>query len=262
VLLGLENTNPLQYRQTFREVMKLPRSERRAAFANPDVRGRILSEVDEWPATTSTIMKNIFNWSYAFTHPGDFEPGPDHKLSVIAEREGRTVNEVAYDLMLRDGFVQAPVLNYGEGDLEVARSLFTSPHCVLGASDAGAHCLTVCDGALPTFMLSHWSRDRQRGDRLPVEQVVHMLTAKPAESYGMTDRGRIAQGLAADLNLIDLDAIQLEAPEVAYDLPSGAPRLVQRASGYAATMVGGTVTRSNDEDTGERPGRLLRRRLH
>ena len=175
---------------------------------------------------------------------------------------GRAVNEVAYDLMLRDDFVLAPVLNYGTGDLEIAKALFSHPYCVLGASDAGAHCLTVCDGALPSFMLTHWVRDRQRGERLPVERVVRMLTAQPAASFGMTDRGWIAEGLAADLNIIALDALDalaLESPEVAHDLPSGAGRLIQRAKGYAATVVGGTVTREQDEDTGARPGKLLRR---
>ena len=153
-----------------------------------------------------------------------------------------------------------PILNYHGGDLEVARQIFSSPHCLVAASDAGAHSLTICDGALPTFMLTHWTRDRTRGVRLPVESVVHMLSAKPARAIGLTDRGVLAPGMAADLNLIDLGALKLGTPKIVSDLPSGAPRLLQLASGYRATVVNGTVTRENDADAGARPGALLRRR--
>ena len=122
----------------------------------------------------------------------------------------------------------------------------------------GAHCGVLCDASLPTFMLTHWARDRDRGERLPLETVVHLQTRRTAELYGFADRGLLAPGYVADVNVIDFDGLALEAPEMAYDLPAGGKRLIQRAHGYRATVKSGVVVRQDDEATGERPGRLLR----
>ena len=259
LMIGLLNTNPFQTRETFLKISELPFDKRMAEFRKPEVRARILADADHIPDHFK-ILGEFIDRAYAFTSAGDYEPDQSQRVREIARREGRTAEEVAYDLMLRDGLLFTPVLNYHGGDLEVARQIFSNPHCLVAASDAGAHSLTICDGALPTFMLTHWTRDRTRGPRLPVETVVHMLSAKPARAIGLTDRGVLAQGLAADLNLIDLDALKLDTPKIVSDLPSGAHRLLQLATGYRATVVNGVVTREGDTDTGERPGRLLRRR--
>jgi N-acyl-D-aspartate/D-glutamate deacylase len=131
---------------------------------------------------------------------------------------------------------------------------------VLGVGDGGAHVSVICDASTPTYMLSHWVRDRSRGPKLPIETVIHKMTKSNADLYGLDDRGVLAPGMRADLNVIDLDRITLRAPHFVHDLPSGAPRLVQEASGYTATVVAGTVTRSQDADTGARPGGLVRSR--
>jgi N-acyl-D-aspartate/D-glutamate deacylase len=132
------------------------------------------------------------------------------------------------------------------------------PSTVLGLGDGGAHCGVLCDASLPTFMLTHWVRDRSRGERLPLEHVVRMQTRRTAELYGFTDRGLLAPGMLADVNVIDFEGLALEVPEMVYDLPAGGKRLVQRARGYVATVKSGVVVRDHDEPTGERPGVLLR----
>lgn len=258
MLLGLQNTNPFLTRPSYKAVMRLPAGERIARFADPDVRRAILAEADDWAPRDAIIGKFIYG-AYAFSHAADFEPVPDNKLSRIAKREGRHIHEVAYDLMLRDGFVFAPGLNYVKGNLDAVYEMLVDPHCVIGGSDAGAHSLTVCDGALPSFMLSHWTRDREVGPKLPYETVVAMLTSRPARSIGMQDRGTLAPGMAADVNIIDLDALRLTSPRIVDDLPSGASRLLQGATGYRATLVNGTVVCEDDRDSGARPGKLLRR---
>jgi N-acyl-D-amino-acid deacylase len=129
---------------------------------------------------------------------------------------------------------------------------------VLGLGDAGAHCGAICDASIPTYVLTHWVRDRTRGPRLGLEDAVRRLTSQTAELYGFTDRGRIAEGLRADLNVIDVDALRLEEPRVVHDLPAGGARILQGARGYRATVVAGEVTRRDDTATGARPGRLVR----
>ncbi|HUC04643.1 MAG TPA: amidohydrolase family protein, partial [Acidimicrobiales bacterium] len=180
---------------------------------------------------------------------------------AIAAREGRSTDEVLYDLMLgRDGreLLYLPLLDYAGGNLDAVREMLTHPATVLGLGDGGAHCGVLCDASLPTFMLSHWARDRHRGEQLPLESVVHLQTRRTAELYGFADRGLLAPGYLADLNVIDHGALTLEPPEMVYDLPAGGKRLIQRSRGYRATVKAGVVVREHDEATGERPGRLLR----
>ena len=151
-----------------------------------------------------------------------------------------------------------PLFNYSGGDLELVRELHQHPSTRMGLSDAGAHCGAICDGGMPTFMLTHWTRDRQRGDLLPVEFIVHRQTLQTAQLYGMHDRGLIAPGMKADINIINYEALGFSKAEMAYDLPTGARRLVQRGSGYIMTMVSGVPIVENDEFTGALPGKLVR----
>jgi N-acyl-D-amino-acid deacylase len=157
-----------------------------------------------------------------------------------------------------NGMVYAPFFNYSYGDLSMTYEATLHPRTRLGLSDAGAHCGAICDGGTPTFMLTHWARDRRRGPTIPLEHLVHRQTQQTAALYGLRDRGCVAPGQRADLNVIDFDALSFGLPRMAYDLPAGGRRLVQRAQGYAATFVAGVQTVADDEFTGELPGRLVR----
>jgi N-acyl-D-aspartate/D-glutamate deacylase len=193
--------------------------------------------------------------------PPDYEQPFEQSIESRARRLGVTPEALVYDLMLeRDGHnhLYVTLCNYEHGSLESSREMMQHPGAVLGLGDGGAHCGTICDGSYPTFMLTHWVRDRQRGARLPLTQVVQWLTRDTARTVGLNDRGIIAPGFKGDLNVIDLDRLSLHAPEVAQDLPNGGRRLVQTAEGYAATVVSGVIVYRNGIETGELPGRLVR----
>src|SRR5437588_387247 len=184
-------------------------------------------------------------------------------LSVRAEaaRTGVPAEELVYDAALADdgrGLLYVPFLNYADGDLEAVRGMLTHPHAVLGLSDGGAHVGTICDGSFPTTMLTHWVRDRTRGERLPLEHVVAMQTSRTAKLIGFLDRGVVAPGMRADLNVIDMDGLRLRRPSIVHDLPAGGRRFVQRADGYLHTIVAGEETYTDGEPTGALPGRLVR----
>jgi N-acyl-D-aspartate/D-glutamate deacylase len=225
----------------------------------PAVRERICSfQPDE---ETAMRLKSAYERTYVLGSPPDYEPGPDQSLAAMAQRQGQSPLEAAYDVMLADGgrgMLYVPILNYSEGSLEPIREMLLHPQAALGLADGGAHCGVICDASMPTFMLTHWVRDRTRGERLPLEWVVKKQTHDTARLYGMNDRGTIEPGMLADLNLIDMDALQLEGPEATTDLPAGGKRLVQRARGYVATIKRGEVTFADGVDTGARPGSLVR----
>jgi N-acyl-D-aspartate/D-glutamate deacylase len=179
----------------------------------------------------------------------------------VAEREGRRPEEVVLDWMLeRDGsaFLFAPLASYEETNLEAVREMMLHPNAVLGLSDGGAHCGLICDVSMPTTLLTHWLRDRTRGERVPIEQLVRLQTGRTAEVYGFDDRGTLEPGKRADINLVDLEALTLHAPEMIFDLPAQGRRLVQRVDGYRATFVAGVQTYADGEPTGATPGRLVR----
>ena len=230
------------------------------ALADPDVRRSIVSWAPSSPAQADAMTK-AYDRTFILGNPPDYEPGPERSLAGMAAASGRSPLEVAYDEMARDGgqgLLYIPILNYALGDLDHVHDMMLHPQGLLGLADGGAHTGTICDASMPTFMLTHWTRDRSRGERLPLEYVVKKQTHDTARLYGMTDRGTVEPGALADFNLIDYDALTLGAPFVTNDLPAGGRRLLQKASGYVATIKAGTVTFEQGEPTGALPGRLVR----
>ena len=235
-------------------------AELAAALADPDVRRSIVSWTPPSPAQAEAMAK-AYERTFILGDPPDYEPGPERSLAGMAAASGRTPLEVAYDEMARDGgqgLLYIPILNYALGNLDHVHEMMLHPQGLLGLADGGAHTGTICDASMPTFMLTHWTRDRSRGARLPLEYVVQKQTRDTARLYGMTDRGTVEPGALGDLNLIDYDALTLGAPFVTNDLPAGGRRLLQKASGYVATLKAGTVTFEHGEPTGALPGRLVR----
>ncbi|MCU1393939.1 MAG: putative D-aminoacylase [Ilumatobacteraceae bacterium] len=264
MLFGLQSSlHPFITHPTYRAMSTLPLTERVARLRRPEVRAALLA--DE-PSTGNAIAKGLMSrWKRMFPlgDPPDYEPAPETSAGAVAAREGRTPEEVVLDWMLeRDGtgFVFAPLASYEDTNLDAVREMMVHPNTVLGLSDGGAHCGLICDVSMPTSLLTHWVRDRTRGERIALEQVVHLQTGRTAEVYGFHDRGTLQPGKRADINLVDLDALTLHAPEMIFDLPADGRRLVQRVDGYRATFVAGEQTYADGEATGATPGRLVRAR--
>jgi N-acyl-D-amino-acid deacylase len=261
VLFGWSSTaHPFMFHATWREIAGLSPTERIERLRDPAVRDAMLAEKIEADGIAAFVT-SAFHKLFPLGDPPEYEPAPDQSVLAIAEREGRTPHEVTYDLMMADdgnGLLYIPLLGYAHGDFDALHDMLVHPGTVLGLGDGGAHCGLLCDASLPTYMLSHWVRDRSRGERLGLEQAVQMQTRNTAALYGFDDRGLLAPGYLADVNVIDLDALAIDPPEMVYDLPAGGRRLIQRARGYVATVKRGVVVRENDEATGARPGRLLR----
>jgi len=235
-------------------------TELATALADPEVRRSIVSWAPP-EADQAAAMTKAYERTFILGNPPDYEPGPERSLAGVAAATGRSPLEVAYDEMARDGgqgLLYIPILNYATGDLDHVREMMLHPQGLLGLADGGAHTGTICDASMPTFMLTHWTRDRSRGEMLPLEYVVKKQTHDTARLYGMSDRGTVEPGALADFNLIDYDALTLGAPFVTNDLPAGGRRLLQKASGYVATLKAGTVTFEHGEPTGALPGRLVR----
>ena len=263
LLLGLESTfHPFSDHPTYRaELAALPLAERVRRMREPALRARLLAEQPGPNLPIASYIAASLHKLFPLGDPPDYEPPPERSVKAMAERAGCAAQEIAYDLLLqRDGkeLLYFPLLNYSDGDFAPIREMLLHPYAVLGLSDGGAHCGIICDASMPTFMLTHWVRDRQRGERLPLEHVVRMQTANTARLFGLDDRGRLAPGLRADVNVIDLDRLRLEPPEMVFDLPAAGRRLVQRAHGYRMTVQNGTVIAEHDEATGALPGRLIR----
>jgi len=253
--------NPFLTRPTYEALKDLPRAERLAKLADPQIKAKILAEE---PVELSTLMQFIcgnYDRMWIFSGENDYEPDPADSLAAIAARTGADPQELAYDQMNSnggEGLLYFPFLNYAARNLDPLYEMHQHKHTRMGLADAGAHCGTICDGGMPTFMLSFWTRDRTRGEKLSIEHVVKRQTAETAAFYGLYDRGQIASGKRADINIIDYDNLGFDTPRMAWDLPSDAPRFVQKAHGYKQTICRGVVTVEDDEFTGEYPGRLIR----
>lgn len=260
--------HPFLKRPTFVELAStLSLDDMRRELARPDIKAKILGEADG-PIDPFVQFDGlgprlgmIPHLIYAMGDNVDYEPTPEMSVKALAAKNGVTTDEMAYDLLNKDGgcaSMMFPTLNYVGENHDVIYEMLTHPTAINGLSDGGAHVRMICDASIPTYLLTHWARDRARGPKLPVEEAVRLQTTATADVIGLTDRGRIAAGLRADINIIDFDKLELHAPRAINDLPAGGRRLVQSASGYVATIVNGVITRRDGADTGERPGRLVR----
>ncbi|HKE76751.1 MAG TPA: amidohydrolase family protein, partial [Acidimicrobiales bacterium] len=228
VLLGWETTaHPFVFHETWQALAGLAPDERRARLADPEVRAAMLAEKPQVEGLAAYLTSS-FHKLFPLGDPPEYEPAPDTSVAAIAAREGRDPVEVAYDLLSADGgrgLLYLPILGYAHGDFGALHEMLVHPGTVLGLGDGGAHCGLLCDASLPTYMISHWVQGRDRGERLGLEQAIHMQTRATAALYGFDDRGLLAPGYLADVNVIDLDALAIDAPEIVYDLPAGGRRL-------------------------------------
>jgi N-acyl-D-amino-acid deacylase len=266
VMLGIGTAlNPFTVRPSYREIMGLPIPEQLKRLRDPALRRKIL---DEKPSQEEVSKLAQFRqlittrWDKFFVmgDPPDYEPADEMSVATIAAREGRTPDEVAYDYLTgaENRYLFFPVVNYVSGDHEAIREMLVDSGTLLGLSDGGAHCASIVDAGVPTYMLMHWGRDRQRGPRLPLELLVKRQTSETAQFFGLHDRGRLTPGMRADINLINFEGLRLYQPQLVNDLPAGGRRFVQRVDGYEATLVAGTPTFERGEHTGAMPGRLVR----
>jgi N-acyl-D-amino-acid deacylase len=264
MLFGLQSSlHSFLLHPTYRKMADLSLAERVARLRDPEVRATLLAEE---PQTRNPIALHLVtNWGQIFRlgEDCDYEPPTEESVAGVAAREGRRPEEVALDWLLeQDGkaFLFAPLGSYVDGDHEAIRTMIEHPASAVGLSDGGAHCGLICDASFPTYLLTHWTRDRTRGEHLPLELVVHKQTKATADVYGLGDRGSIEVGKRADLNVIDLDALRLHVPEMIFDLPAGGRRLIQPVDGYRTTVQSGEITFVDGEATGARPGTVIRGR--
>jgi N-acyl-D-aspartate/D-glutamate deacylase len=267
LLMGLRSSaHPLMMHPTYRSLADLSFEEKLARLRDPQVRARILAEGAELkvPPGAEMLTRRFDNF-FPLGDPPDYEPTAEMSIAARARREGKTPEELTYDILLqRNGNeliyypLSLPLTNYAGFNLDFIGEVLGNPEARLSLSDGGAHCGLVCDASMPTFLLSHWVRDRTRGQRLALEKAVKLQTRDTAEFYGLTDRGLIAPGLKADLNLIDFANLRAHAPEMVVDLPAGGRRLIQKADGYKHIIVSGEVILQDGQPTGAMPGKVVR----
>ncbi|MEL7540208.1 MAG: amidohydrolase family protein [Pseudomonadota bacterium] len=262
LLLGLELTlNPFSGHPVYQSIAQQPFESRLAALRDPVFRERLLN--DE-PDADNPFVKSIlrsFGKMFVLGDPPDYEPTADKTVAAIAGARGTTPEAVALDLMLADdgrGMLYLPFLNYAEGSLDPVKAMLESPASLPGLSDGGAHVGMICDGSFPTTLLTHWARDRSRGEKLPLEFLIKRQCHDTAAWVGLKDRGLLRPGYRADLNIIDFDGLTLHTPHIVHDLPARGRRLMQTATGYEATLVAGQVIQRHGQPTGAKPGRLVR----
>ena len=269
MLMSWDTFNIFMDRPSYLAVAHLPLTERVKALQDPERREKILNEEIQSPLLKNgaQVVRDALNAIFPCKDQQIFEPDRAQSLAARLLASNDTAEGVLYDAMCevvlgdegRPGFLHVYMGNYADGDLNAVYEMMMHPNVVVGAADGGAHVNVICDASYTTFMLQHWVRDRQRGDKLPLEIAIQMLTKTPADLYGLHDRGVIEVGKKADINVIALNDLSLQMPYVANDLPTGAPRLLQRAEGYVVTLVAGQITNHNGHDTGARPGKLVRR---
>jgi N-acyl-D-aspartate/D-glutamate deacylase len=258
ILMGLLGSqNPFSGTPSYKAIAHLPLAERVAAMRDPALRARILGE-DRFSGSNFPLLSRLsFERMFPFGDPPNYTPPKEISIAAQAMREGRTPEDVAYDMLLADAgnsFIFCALTNYANYDLEPSRELLRHPNTIIGLSDGGAHVGFISDGSFPTFVLAYWGRERG----LPVEELVRRQTSDTARAAGLADRGVLRPGMKADINVIDYDRIGLERPGMLYDLPAGGRRLMQKSRGYDATIVAGAVTYRHGDATGVLPGKLVR----
>ena len=263
LVLGLElSGNPFVTYPSYQEIAGLPLAEKVAEMRKPEVRERILADTPASDGHPLMFAAQAFEWMFPMGDPPNYEPPRSESIASRARARGVSPLEEAYDRLLDDdghAMLLVTLANFRDGSLDTVAELIRREDVVLGLGDGGAHYGMICDASFPTYMLAHWARDRASG-RLTVAEAVCELTSVPARVAGLADRGRIAVGYKADLNVIDHAAVRLHRPVVTYDLPAGGRRLDQSADGYVATIVSGEVIAENGVPTAARPGRLIRGR--
>jgi len=262
ILMGLTATlNPFRFHPAYMEIADLALEERVEIMSNDEFKEKLLNDnalsinplVDE--------IVNSYSKMFKLGEPANYEPDPEMSFESLANSSNMTAQEIAYDAMLeKDGraLIYHPLFNYQTGDLSLVEKMLKHPYTISGLGDAGAHCGAISDASFPTTLVQHWSRDRSRGSKLPLETVIKMQTSETANLLGIKDRGVLAKGYKADINIIDYEGLTLHEPEIINDLPAGGRRLVQKASGYDYTIVSGEVAFIKGEATGALNGRLIR----
>ncbi len=259
ILLGLEGSqNPFSGTPTYKSIAHLPLAERVKIMSDPEVRAKILSDDPVTGSTFPLFHRMSYTKMFRFGHPANYEPKREDSLTAIAEREGRTPQEVAYDILLEDGgrdFIYCPLVNYVDYNISASETMLDSRNTIMGIGDGGAHVGFILDAGFPTWLLAHWGRKKQRWSP---QELIRRLTSDTAGAAGLHDRGEIAIGKKGDLNILDWEKIAFGRPYVTFDLPAGGRRLLQKADGYEATIVSGQVTYRNGEATGALPGKMVR----
>lgn len=262
LMLGLQcSMSPFMYAKAYLDLAHLDLPQRVQALRQPSVKAAILADQPKPETLRLQRLTLAHDRHFPLHDQFTYEPAPNESVAALAKAEGRDPREFMYDYMLRQEGKQLfyfPLHNYEHGDLESVRTMMTHPFSLLGLGDGGAHNGYICDSSFPTFLITHWARDRQRGKRLRLEDLVKAQTHTNAVAIGLNDRGVIAPGMKADLNLVDFDRLRLTMPEQVCDLPGGGRRFVQRSEGYDYTWVNGVVAYEEGQATGEMPGRLIR----
>ncbi|MBV9541307.1 MAG: amidohydrolase family protein [Alphaproteobacteria bacterium] len=262
VLLGLQGTiNPFITHKAFQEIKDKPLADKVKAMRDPAFRARILDESAE-REKAHPLARGImaFDRMFPLGDPPNYEPPKESSIAAMAARSNRTAPEIAYDLLLEDegrAFLFSPFANYANFNLDHIGEMIAHKDCVMGLGDGGAHVGIISDASFITYLITHWGRDRAKG-KFEIPFLVKRQTADTARAVGLNDRGIVAPGMKADLNIIDIDKLAVEAPTMAYDLPAGGKRLLQGAKGYDATIVSGQVIYRNGKHTGALPGKLVR----
>ncbi len=261
-MFGLQGTlHPFVSHPTYRTIRHLPLAERMAIMRDPEFKARVLAEKSAVKEPFIRRTLEAFDNMFPLGDPPDYEPTVDKSIAAIAARQGRDPTEVAYETLLeRNGeeLLYSPSANYVDRNIDSLGEMLDHPNTVLGLSDGGAHCGLICDASTPTYLLTHWVRDRTRGRRMTLERAVQLQTSGSAAMYGLNDRGKLKPGYKADVNVIDFDNLLLRPPVMAFDLPAKGRRLLQQAVGYTATIASGQVTYRNGEATGAMPGKVVR----
>jgi N-acyl-D-aspartate/D-glutamate deacylase len=261
ILLGFEiSLNPFSGRPSWEKIAHLTPDEKLVHLRDPEFRKQVMSET----CPTKKLAGRVSNYERIFPWDGetpDYEPPADQSIAARAKREGRDPEELVYDTLLEKNgkrILYRPLSNYAYGDLNTVGEMMKHPDTLVSLGDGGAHVGVLCDASSMAYMLTHWTRDRTRGDKVELSWAIKRITNDNAQAIGLNDRGQLKPGFKADINVIDYDRLALGYPQVAYDLPSGGRRLIQKSDGFEATIVSGVPVYRNGESTGRYPGRLVR----